>query len=287
MPGRQGLWQNKPRFCVGVYGKKVFLGHEQIYHPDYSIFEKAYIALFGMPIIGLRIRARNVFSLIPKEKSYRRILDAGSGPGIFSFELAHRFPNARVLGIDLLEESIDVCTHIAHKIGADNVEFRREQIETLKERNTFDLILCVDILEHIEGDLSALRKLYESAAPGGILVLHVPAVYRRYPVWKKSLNFDVETHVRTGYRKDEIQEKVRQTGFSIRKNGFTYGFWETLANNISYMITRARMQNKILYSFAFPFLNLISWLGPRARPENLGAGIFVVAEKGQHHGIEC
>jgi SAM-dependent methyltransferase len=257
----------------------MLLGREQIYNPGYSRIEKAYIFLFGMPIIGLRIRARNVFSLIPTGRKYRNILDAGSGTGVFAFELARRFPDASILGIDLLKEATDVCTYIAEKTRAFNIEFRQEQIENMKEVNVFDLILCVDILEHIEDDLNALKKLYQSAAPNGILVLHVPALHRRYPVWKESLNFNVNTHVRTGYRQKGILEKVCQAGFGVIQDGFTYGFWETLANNVSYMITRARMQNKTLYSFAFPFLNLISWLGPRARPKELGAGIFVIAEK--------
>ena len=257
----------------------MFLGHEQIYHSGYSIIEKAYIALFGMPIVGLRIRARNVFSLIPKDRQYQRILDAGSGPGVFSFELARRFPDARVLGIDLLEEAVKACSCISDKIGATNVEFRQGSIENLPERNAFDLILCVDMLEHIEDDLGALQGLYNAAARGGILVLHVPSLYRRYPVWKKSLNFDVETHVRTGYELQEIQDKVKRVGFLTLESGFTYGFWETLANNVSYMITGARMQHRIIYSFVFPILNMICWLGPRARPKDLGAGIFVVAKK--------
>jgi len=122
--------------------------------------------------------------------------------------------------------------------------------------------------------------LYAIIETGGTLVLHVPALYRRYPVWKKSLNFDVETHVRTGYEPEDIQDKVKQAGFSIQESGFTYGFWETLANNISYMITHARMKNKMLYALAFPFLNLISLLGAGERPKTLGAGVFVIAEKG-------
>jgi SAM-dependent methyltransferase len=255
------------------------LGKEHIYNPTYSKLEKAYIFFFGMPIIGLRIRGRNIFSLIPASRNYSNILDVGSGPGVFSFELARCFPDARVLGIDLLEESIDVGTHIANKIGARNVEFRREKIESLQEENKFDLVVCVDILEHIEDDLHALRQIYSAISPEGVLVLHVPALYRRYPLWRKHLNFDVPTHVRIGYRIEEIQEKARQIGFSICECGYTYGFWETLSNNISYMITRARKQNKVIYSVAFPFLHLISWFGARARPKRLGAGIYVIAEK--------
>jgi len=257
----------------------MLLGKEQIYNPEYSKIETAYIFLFGMPIIGLRIRARNVFSLIPPSRNYKNILDAGSGPGVFSFELGRRFPDARVLGIDLLESAIKVCRKIADRSKAANVVFLKKDIQSLEEKNIFDLILCVDILEHVEDDLRVLSALFDAASPGGVLVLHVPALYRRYPILKKSFNFDVETHVRIGYRIEDIREKVRQTGFAIQSSGFTYGFWETLANNISYMITRARMKNKILYSFAFPFLYLISWFGPRAKPIDLGAGIFIVAEK--------
>ena len=257
----------------------MLIGKEQIYNPDFSKIEKVYISIFGMPIIGLRIRARNVFSLIPVSHKYKNILDAGSGPGVFTFELGRRFPNARVIGIDLLENSINACRHIANQIEAHNVEFQLGNIETLQKKDFFDLILCVDILEHMQNDAAALKSLYDAVAPEGILILHVPALYRRYPIWKKRLNFDVNTHVRAGYRKQEIQEKVMQAGFAIRNSGYTYGFWETLSNNISYMITRARMKNKIIYSLVFPILYLISLIGIRARPEKLGAGIFIVAEK--------
>jgi hypothetical protein len=42
------------------------------------------------------------------------------------------------------------------------------------------------------------------------------------------------------------------------------------------------MQNKLLYAFAFPIMNLISWFGARARPKNLGAGVYIIAEKRRH-----
>ena len=76
-----------------------------------------------------------------------------------------------------------------------------------------------------------------------------------------------------------MTQKVEGAGFVILESGFTYGFWETLANNISFMITRAEMKNKSLYSMAFPILNAISLLGAQARPKKLGAGVFVVAQK--------
>ncbi len=255
------------------------MGREQMYHPEYSATEKAYISIFGMPVVGLRIRGRNIFSLIPEGKNFKNILDAGSGSGVFSFELGRGFPNAKVLGIDTLPEAVSASTSIARKIEASNVRFLRTSIEDLREKNFFDLAICVDILEHIEDDMAALRSLYDATAPGGTLVLHVPSLYRRYPVFKRCPNFDVPTHVRAGYEQDEIREKVANSGFSIRNIGLTYGFWETLANNISYMITKARKKNKAIYAVVFPILNLISLVGAQARPEQIGAGVFIVAQK--------
>ncbi len=77
MHGWQKLWQNQN---TGRYLQKdetMLLGSEQIFNPNYSTIEKIYIAMFGMPIIGLRIRARNIFSLIPKNKKYRHIFPCG------------------------------------------------------------------------------------------------------------------------------------------------------------------------------------------------------------------
>jgi SAM-dependent methyltransferase len=257
----------------------MLLGREQVHNPNYSTLEKTYIALFGMPVVGLRIRGRNIFSLIPKRKRYHKILDAGSGPGVFSFELGRRFPEAEVLGIDLLPDAISACKAIAEKTGSTNVDFKNVSIAQIADENSFDLIICVDILEHIEDDMAALGSLYNATAPGGTLLLHVPSLYRRYPVFKRRINFDVPTHVRPGYEVSEITGKVKETGFSIANSGLTYGFFETLANNISYLITGARMKNKLLYSIVFPLLNLVSLIGSCARPKNIGAGIFIIAEK--------
>jgi SAM-dependent methyltransferase len=257
----------------------MFIGRELAYHDRYSLFQRWYIRLLGVPIVGLRIRARNVFSLIPKNRQYREILDAGSGLGVFSFQLARLFPASSVTGVDVLKDEVESAEHIRKKAGIENVRFKVADLVSIPDSNRFDLVLCIDILEHIQDDAAAIRGIYRALAPEGLLVLHVPALYRRYPVWKKSLNFDVETHVRKGYELQEIQDKIRDANFTLLESGYTYGFLETLANNLSYMITRARMENKHLYALAFPFLNVLSWLGARARPGSLGAGIFVVAEK--------
>ena len=257
------------------------IGREQRFHPEYSAMEKTYIALFGVPVVGLRIRARKLMRLLPAELIPLKILDAGSGPGVITFQLAKQFSSASVIGIDTVKAEIEACRIISEKSNIRNVYFKVADIRDLEYENTFDLIVCVDILEHIEDDSAALAKLFRALTPGGILYLHVPALYRRYPIFKKSLNFDVPTHVRSGYNMEDVAAKAEKTGFTLVESGKTYGFLETLANNISYMVTGARKKNREIYALVFPLLNLISWLGRYAKPENLGAGIYFLLAKSE------
>ncbi len=260
------------------------IGREQRFHPSYSAAERGYISLLGVPVVGLRIRARNILSLLPDGIDPKEVLDAGSGPGVITFMLAGKYSDARVTGVDMLEEEINASRAIAERAGITNASFETADITALPFQNRFDLIVCVDILEHIEDDEQTLVRLREALKPEGTLLLHLPALYRRYPVFKKNLNFDVPTHVRPGYRLEDVRPMMEKAGMEVERSGYTYGFLETLANNISYMITGARKKNKMLYAFAFPILNLMGWIGRCARPKELGAGIFIVAQKNERSG---
>lgn len=254
------------------------IGREQRFHPELAFFERMYIALFGAPIVGLRIRVRNVSRLLPRHCNPKRVLDAGSGTGVMTFLLQRRYPNAAVVGVDLDVEAIAICRAIARR-AKRKVQFTVADLRALPWSEQFDLIICVDILEHLENDTQALAELFQALTPGGLLLLHVPSRYRRYPIYQKSVNFDVPGHVRPGYDPDEIVNKTRKAGFTVQEYRLTYGFLETLANNVSYMITKARKRNKALYAMAFPFLNALGWLGRRAQPSDIGAGVAVIGTK--------
>lgn len=237
-----------------------------------------YIAVFGAPIVGLRIRVRNVSHLLSQQYRPKRVLDAGSGPGVMTFLLQQRYPDATVVGIDLDAGEIAVCQAIARRENR-KVQFAVADLRALPWSEQFDLVICLDILEHLDDDDRGLHELFQALTPGGRLLLHVPSRYRRYPVYKKSVNFDVPGHVRPGYDLDEIANKLQEAGFTVEECRLTYGFLESLANNVSYMITKARKRNKAVYAMAFPFLNALGWLGRHATPSNVGAGIVVIGTK--------
>ncbi len=255
------------------------IGREQRFHPAYSLIERAYISIFGVPVVGLRIRARNLLRLLPKGLKPSAVLDAGSGPGVITFLLARRYPEAEVVGVDILESEIDASCAIARRAGIGNVSFQSGRIGELSWIDHFDLIICIDILEHIQDDRAALANLVQCLRPGGTLLLHVPSLYRRYPFARKRINFDVPTHVRPGYEMKQVLAMAREVGLTVLDSGRTFSFLEMLANNVSYLITRAEKRNKAFYALAFPFLNLMALIGGWMPPDLFGAGTWIIAER--------
>lgn len=252
-------------------------GLEFVFDPRLNALHRLYIRLFGIPISGLRIRLRRVLPAI--EGDFREILDAGCGKGIFSFELAKRYPKARVTGVDTETDQVRINNAIAERTGLVNARFETQDILQLQWQDCFDLVVCVDNLEHIEEDRSALHRLYAALKPGGTLVCHVPAYERTWVLFGRSVNFDVPGHVRPGYKLEELREKVTAAGFVEASVRGTFGYLETVANNLSYLITGASQKNASLYALAFPFLNLLAWLGKGQKPGGQGAGVLVVARK--------
>jgi len=252
------------------------IGDELALKPDISSIERIYIKLFGIPINGLRIRLRRILPVITGGP--RSILDAGCGRAIFSFQLARKFPRATLTGIDTDAEQLAVNRQIAERAGLSNVVFSSMDVEDLKYSQEFDLVLSIDNLEHIKDDDKALAHLARAIKKGGRLILHVPGSERRWFFFRFQKNFDVPGHFRPGYRIEEICRKVEKSGLSVCDAYYTYGWLETVSNNISYLVTRAEAKNKAVYAVIFPMLNLMAWLGRKSRPEK-GAGILIIAEK--------
>jgi SAM-dependent methyltransferase len=260
------------------------LGSELRHSKNLSKAEKLYVRVFGAPINGLRIRARRALPLVRAKKG-DEALDAGCGTGVFTFELARRMPDATIVGADIDREQLEDNRRVLGELGLKNVRFEEIDLTRLSDEDRFDWILSVDNLEHIEDDEDALRRFRRALKPGGRMVLHVPGYERRWLFFGWSVNFDVEGHFRPGYRIEELRAKLERAGFEIEELRATYGWIETITNNISYKITGARKRNKTLYALVFPVLNFLSWFGRNATPEK-GAGALALARKSERRSEE-
>lgn len=108
-----------------------------------------------------------------------KILEAGCGSGS---NIAIP-PTAHVTGIDISADELDKNTVVKEKIVGD--------LETYKlPENAFDLVVCWDVLEHLNRPALAMASMASAAKPGGLLLLAFPnihslkAVVAKYtPLW--------------------------------------------------------------------------------------------------------
>lgn len=128
-----------------------------------------------------------------------RILDAGCGSGRNMVELAR---HGTVTGIELSETSVS----LARERGVGEV-IAGSVLEMPFEADSFDLAASLDVIEHLEDDLAALRELRRVVAPGGSLLVTVPAYQ-----WLWSGHDEINHHFRR-YTRRSLQRAGEQAGW--------------------------------------------------------------------------
>jgi 2-polyprenyl-6-hydroxyphenyl methylase/3-demethylubiquinone-9 3-methyltransferase len=96
-------------------------------------------------------------------------LDVGCGAGLLAEPLARL--GARVTGIDATPEVIAVARQHAAAIGLE-VDYRAGDVQQLDGR--FDLITCMEVIEHVADAAAFVRALAVRLAPGGLLIMSTP-----------------------------------------------------------------------------------------------------------------
>jgi SAM-dependent methyltransferase len=135
----------------------------------------------------------------------RRILEIGCGTGFVLAELAHRFPDARLVGSELHPSGLLIARE---RLGM-RAAFAQMDARAIPAEAVFDLIGAFDVIEHIEEDEVALAAIHRALAPGGIAIIAVP----QHP-WLWSEADDVAHHARR-YSRGEMNEKLRRAGFDV------------------------------------------------------------------------
>ncbi len=100
----------------------------------------------------------------------KRVLDVGCGGGILSEGMAQR--GAHVVGIDMGEAPLNVARLHGLESGVD-VDYRQMTVETLaeEEAGSFDVVTCLEMLEHVPEPASIIQACARLLKPGGHLFL--------------------------------------------------------------------------------------------------------------------
>ncbi len=110
------------------------------------------------------LRLNWIDSLAPLQA--KRVLDVGCGGGILTEAMAGK--GAQVLGIDLAEKSLKVAN--LHKLESKmEVDYECISAEDLaaREPGTFDVVTCMEMLEHVPDPASIVRACAALVKPGG------------------------------------------------------------------------------------------------------------------------
>jgi 2-polyprenyl-3-methyl-5-hydroxy-6-metoxy-1,4-benzoquinol methylase len=80
------------------------------------------------------------------------LYDAGAGFGQYTYWLSSQLPQARITAIDVKDEQVADCNAFFQRIGRPQVKFEVGDVTQYQQPNTFDLVVCVDVMEHILED---------------------------------------------------------------------------------------------------------------------------------------
>ena len=152
-----------------------------------------------------------------------QILDAGSGFGQYTYFMAGKFKNARIFAVDVKEEQIEDCNRFFKKVHlSERVKFEVADLTQYSEPD-YNLILSVDVMEHIDEDVKVFKNFYASLKKGGVLLISTPSDQGGSDVHDDHEESFIDEHVRDGYNIIEIEEKLRTAGFKNIVSRYSYG----------------------------------------------------------------
>jgi SAM-dependent methyltransferase len=215
------------------------------------------------------------------------VLDAGSGFGQYSWRMSKINDHWNIKAIDINSEHIRDCTSFFDRAGlSGRVVFETGDLTTLADFNTYDIILSVDVMEHIEEDVKVFRNFYNSLHNNGILLISTPSDKGGSDVHNDEEQSFIDEHVRDGYSIEDITGKLFTAGFSTIKACYTYGKPGNISWRLSMKYPVKMLNTSYLFFILLPFYYLIFFpvslilnLFDLCLTHKTGTGLLVTARK--------
>jgi len=209
---------------------------------------------------------------LPNDTSKLRILDVGCGTGLMLGKL--KAMGLEPVGADLHTLSMQYCRRrgIQKLLRADvtNLPFAG---------NSFDIILALDLIEHVEDDAALLREFHRIAAPGAKVLITVPA----HPyLWSEH---DEALHHYRRYRRRPFLHLLSNSGFHPLRYTFaiTLLYYPIVAFRLAQRLLRPRKAGPKTHLIDLPaplnafLIRLLRAEGSLLRHMNLPVGLTLLA----------
>ncbi len=158
-----------------------------------------------------------------------RVLDAGCGNGFF-MQLLRDLGFHDLRGVDLCDPWLDECR-------SKNLPVEKQAIEDLQPTDRYDLILLMDVIEHLSSPQAALERLRRCLADGGRMYINVPVCDSLQKRWQRRLRgltrldqscrWD-ETH-RHAWSAGEFDRLLREAGLTPQRRLLLSNPWPVAA----------------------------------------------------------
>jgi len=219
------------------------------------------------------------------------ILDAGSGFGQYTYRMARWFSQAKIKAVDIKTEQIEDFNQFMQKAGlADRVKFELADLTQFQEKAKYDLVLSVDVMEHIEEDVLVFQNFCASMKKGGLLLISTPSDQggsdSHDHEHEEGVHGFIDEHVRDGYNISEIETKLISAGFSKVEARYSYGApgkisWKLSMKYPILMLGVSKLFFLILpfyYLIVYPFAIILNFMDLGIRHKT-GTGLIVKAWK--------
>lgn len=232
---------------------------------DISYYQNQWDKWNDMKTYGPMSRhVRSIILQILKPLKFKSVLDVGCGVGTLLNDLQQTYPNTKLSGTELFDDSLKIARQ-----RLPQAKFQRLDLVKDKLKHKSDLVLCIDVLEHIPADTLAMKHLAEMTNKYVLVVVPLGPLFE---IEKERVG-----HVH-GYSKKEFDTKLRTVGLTITKSiqwGFPfYNLYRRLLHHLPESSTTGKYtwKKKLTSEIIFRLLSL-------SIPSPWGERYFVLCEK--------
>ena len=202
------------------------------------------------------------FNKITLPKGNSAMLDIGCGEGRHVFGVMQNFNNTFCMGLDMDDLSLDKAREgyeFFKSISNQGASFIKGSAYSLPiPSNSLDLVICSEVLEHLDEYHLALDEIYRVLKPGGKFLASVPSYLPEKICWMISDEYQNMPggHVRI-FKKKGIIDDVKKAGFVFKRSERFHSihspywwlrciFWRNQDNNFFIKIYKRILEKHIL-----------------------------------------